>query len=89
MANKKKKEDAWRGGELGGVARHVALQTMCPLSKSLCFVFFKSGDLVYAVSTFSIRQVKNTMRINAYMIPLPFSFPQTTTLIREISYKFY
>lgn len=40
MANIKKKEDAWRGGEVGGVARHVALQTMCLLSECLfCFSF--------------------------------------------------
>lgn len=53
MANIKKKEDAWRGGEVGGVARHVALQTMCLLSECLfCFLLtspFKSGDPVYAV----------------------------------------
>lgn len=53
MANIKKKEDAWRGGEVGGVGRHVALQTMCLLSECLfCFLLtspFKSGDPVYAV----------------------------------------
>lgn len=40
MANIKKKEGAWRGAEVGGVARHVALQTMCLLSRSqFCFLF--------------------------------------------------